>query len=81
MIYSKLNSLHSMHKYTIDQLPSSEHDHTFVKLNVLDQLRALRQFPEVARAAKAGSLQLHGIVYDTKTGEASRLLEEIEVEE
>jgi carbonic anhydrase len=78
---SKLNSLHSMHKYTIDQLPSSEHDHTFVKLNVLDQLRALRQFPEVARAAKAGSLQLHGIVYDTKTGEASRLLEEIEVEE
>ncbi|KAJ6104750.1 carbonic anhydrase [Penicillium sp. IBT 18751x] len=78
---SKLNSLHSMHKHTIDQLPSSEHDHAFVKLNVLDQLRSLRRFPEVARAAKSGNLQLHGIVYDRETGKASRLLEDIEVEE
>lgn len=79
--YSKLDSLHSMHKHTIDQLPSAEHDRAFVKLNVLDQLRSLRRFPEVARAAKTGKLQLHGIVYDTKTGEASRLLEDLEVEE
>ncbi|KAJ5202102.1 carbonic anhydrase [Penicillium cinerascens] len=78
---SKLDSLHSTHKDTIDQLPSTEHDRAFVKLNVLDQLRSLRQFPEVARAAKTGSLQLHGIVYDTKTGEASRLLETLEVDE
>ncbi|KAJ6020953.1 carbonic anhydrase [Penicillium herquei] len=75
---SKLDSLHSTHKDTIDQLPETEHDRTFVKLNVLDQLRSLRQFPEVVDAAKSGSLQLHGIVYDTHTGEASRLVEEPE---
>lgn len=64
------------HKDAIDRLPETEHDRAFVKLNVLDQLRSLRQFPEVVDAAKSGSLQLHGIVYDTHTGEASRLLEE-----
>ncbi|KAJ5710027.1 carbonic anhydrase [Penicillium malachiteum] len=75
---SKLDSLHSANKHTIEQLPEEEHDRTFVKLNVLDQLRSLRQFPEVVDAAKSGSLQLHGIVYDTHTGEASRLVEEPE---
>ncbi|KAJ5760214.1 carbonic anhydrase [Penicillium odoratum] len=75
---SKLDSLHSTHKDTIDRLSEAESDRTFVKLNVLDQLRALRQFPEVVDAANSGSLQLHGIVYDTHTGEGSRLLEDPE---
>ncbi|KAJ5993038.1 carbonic anhydrase [Penicillium sp. IBT 35674x] len=75
---SKLDSLHSSHKDTFDQLPEAESDRAFVKLNVLDQLRSLRQFPEVFEAAKSGSLQIHGIVYDTHTGEATRLLEDPE---
>ncbi|KAJ5689636.1 carbonic anhydrase [Penicillium macrosclerotiorum] len=72
---SKLDALHSQFKGTIDTLPSDERNQAFVELNVLDQLRSLRQFPEVSKAASEGNLQLHGIVYNLKSGKAQRLIE------
>lgn len=71
---SHLNTLYSTFKDTIDQLPVQDRDRTFVELNVLAQLRSLRQYSEVAEAMKTRDLQLHGIVYDAQSGEASRLL-------
>ncbi|KAJ5111617.1 carbonic anhydrase [Penicillium argentinense] len=61
--------------WTVAQVISSEgrRDRAFVEMNVLDQLHSLRKFPEVADATKAGLLQIHGIVYDTKSGQALKL--------
>lgn len=72
---SQLNSLYSTFKGTIDQLPANDRDRAFVELNVLAQLRSLRQYTEIAEAIKSRDLQLHGIVYDIQSGGASRLLE------
>lgn len=52
-----------------------ERDPFFVELNILDQVRALRKFPEVADAIGLGRLHIHGLVYDPKTEKAYRLLE------
>ncbi|KAJ5580262.1 carbonic anhydrase [Penicillium hispanicum] len=72
---NKLDSLHATHKHNIDQLPTTDRDRAFVELNVLEQLRSLRSFAEVASATESGALQLHGLVYDARAGTASRLLE------
>jgi carbonic anhydrase len=73
--YSKLNSLYAAHEEDINQAPVTERDRSFVELNVLDQLRSLRNFTEVIGAIKKGHLQIHGLVYDTKTERAYRMLE------
>lgn len=52
-----------------------ERDRSFVELNILDQLRALRKFPEVTDAIGLGRLHLHGLVYDPETEKGYRLLE------
>lgn len=72
---SQLNTLYSTFKGTIDQLPIQDRDRAFVELNVLAQLDSLRQYTEVAEAMGTRNLQLHGIVYDAQSGEASRLLD------
>lgn len=72
---SKLDSLHAMHQRDIDQLPSVERDRSFVVLNILEQLRSLRKFPEVADAMRRGQLHIHGIVYDPVSGKALSVTE------
>ncbi|KAJ5246851.1 carbonic anhydrase [Penicillium chermesinum] len=72
---SKLDSLHSKHQHNIGDLPAPQRDRVFVELNVLDQLRALKRFPEIATAMKTQALKLHAFVFDRNTGEASRLIE------
>jgi carbonic anhydrase len=53
----------------------SERDRLFVELNILDQIRSLRQFPEVTDAISLGRLHIHGLVYDPETEKACRVLE------
>ncbi|KAJ6140003.1 hypothetical protein N7471_006489 [Penicillium samsonianum] len=72
---SKLNDLYSMHEEDINQLPVWEQDFSFVELNILDQMRSLRKFPEVTDAITLGRLHIHGIVYDSETEKAYQLLE------
>ncbi|KAH8700480.1 carbonic anhydrase [Talaromyces proteolyticus] len=60
----RLNALYATHRHYIDQLPSVKDDRSFVELNILEQLRTLRKFPEVASAMRQGQLHIHGIVYD-----------------
>lgn len=79
--HSNLNPLHSTFKETINHLPVQDRDRTFVELNVLDQLRSLRQCTEVVEAIERRGLQLHGIVYDAQSGQASRLLEGYETKD
>jgi carbonic anhydrase len=71
----KLNSLYAAHEEDINKAPVTERDRSFVELNVLDQLRSLRKLTEVIDAIKKGHLQIHGLVYDTKTERAYRMLE------
>lgn len=52
----------------------SEQDRYFVELNILNQMRSLRKFPEVTDAITLGRLHIHGIVYDLETEKAYRLL-------
>ncbi|KAJ5110365.1 hypothetical protein NUU61_001580 [Penicillium alfredii] len=72
---SKLSALHSAHEEDINQLPALERDRSFVELNILDQLRSLRKFPEVTDAIRLGRLHIHGLVYDSETDKAYRLSE------
>jgi carbonic anhydrase len=48
-----------------------EHLGELTRENVLQQLQHLRTHPVVAARVRAGSLQLHGWVYDIETGEVS----------
>lgn len=64
-----------MHEEDINQLPVWEQDFSFVELNILDQMRSLRKFPEVTDAITLGRLHIHGIVYDSETEKAYQLLE------
>ncbi|KAJ5496423.1 hypothetical protein N7463_008410 [Penicillium fimorum] len=73
---NKLDALYSMHEEDINQLPVQERDRLFVELNVLDQLRSLRKFPEVTDAITLERLHIHGLVYDSETEKARRVLEE-----
>ncbi|OOQ90673.1 carbonate dehydratase [Penicillium brasilianum] len=66
----KLDSLHAKHRHDIDRLPVIERDSAFVELNILEQLRSLRNISEVADATRRGNLDLHGIVYDPTIGRA-----------
>ncbi|KAJ5199665.1 hypothetical protein N7491_009537 [Penicillium cf. griseofulvum] len=72
---SKLNVLHSVHEEDLNQLPVRERDRFFVELNVLDQIRSLRQLSEVTDAITLGRLHIHGLVYDSETEKACRVLE------
>ncbi|KAJ5951849.1 uncharacterized protein N7479_010262 [Penicillium vulpinum] len=71
---SKLNALHSAYEEDINQLPLCERDRSFVELNILDQMRSLRKYPEVTDAITQGRLYIHGLVYDSQTEKISRLL-------
>lgn len=53
----------------------TERDRFFVELNILDQMRSLRKFTEVTDAIEQGRLHIHGLVYDTETEKAYRVLE------
>jgi carbonic anhydrase len=75
---SKLDSLHAKHRHDIDRLPMIERDSAFVELNILEQLRSLRNISEVADATRRGHLDLHGIVYDPTIGRALSLNEAAE---
>ncbi|KAJ5153002.1 carbonic anhydrase [Penicillium canariense] len=72
---SKLDHLHAKHQHDIDQLPAVDRDSAFVELNILDQLRSLRNISEVADATRQGRLDIHGIVYDPTIGKALSLNE------
>ncbi|CAG8395075.1 unnamed protein product [Penicillium salamii] len=71
----RLNSLHSSHENDLSQLPISERDHSFVKINVLDQLRILRTFPEVSDAIDLGNLQIHGMVHDPESNISHQIMD------
>lgn len=63
----------------IDQLPSVECDRSFVELNtysILEQLRSLRKFPEVADAMRRECLYIPGMVYDPVSGQALSVTDE-----
>jgi len=49
-----------------------------VELNVLEQMRSLRVFPQVASAIDGNGLKVHGLVYDRSKNEAVRLQVEVE---
>ncbi|CAG8929329.1 unnamed protein product [Penicillium salamii] len=71
----RLNSLHMSHESDLSQLPISERDRSFVKINVLDQLRILRTFPEVSEAIALGSLHIHGVVHDPERNLSHQIME------
>lgn len=73
---SKLDALHATQRHNADQLSPVERDRSCVELNVLDQLRSLRRYPEVTAAVKRGMLQIHGIVYDAASEKAHLVSEE-----
>lgn len=73
---SKLDALRATQQQNADQLSPRQRDRSCVELNVLEQLRSLRKYPEVAAAMKRGNLQIHGIVYDAASERAHLLSEE-----
>ncbi|KAJ5569148.1 carbonic anhydrase [Penicillium hetheringtonii] len=75
---SKLDSIHAKHHHETDQLPMIERDSAFVELNILEQLRSLRNISEVADATRRGHLDIHGIIYDPTIRRAFSLNEAAE---
>ncbi|KAJ5162238.1 carbonic anhydrase [Penicillium capsulatum] len=73
---SKLEALRATQSPSVDQLSPTQRDRSYVELNVLEQLRSLRKYPEVAGAIKRGKLQIHGIVYDSASEKAHLVSEE-----
>lgn len=51
----------------------AQRNERFVELNVLAQVRALRDSPEIAKGIESWGLKIHGIVYDRRKNEAVRL--------
>ncbi|CAG7974469.1 unnamed protein product [Penicillium salamii] len=74
-VVRRLNSLHMSHGNDLSQLPISERDHSFVRINVLDQLRILRTFPEVSEAIALGNLHIHGVVHDPERNISHQIME------
>lgn len=63
------------HRAELDALPRNERAARLVELNVRDQLLTLARVPVVAAARAAGTLSLHGWVYDLRDGVIKPLLE------
>jgi len=59
-------------------LAGGESDRRFVELNVLAQMQALANVPEVASAMGSRGLKIHGLVYDRSKNKIIRLETESE---
>lgn len=59
-------------------MAGGESDRRFVELNVLAQMQALANVPEVASAMGSRGLKIHGLVYDRSKNKIIRLETESE---
>lgn len=72
-----IRDIKRMYQSELDEIPLPKNrENRLVELNVIEQIRNIANTTTVRRSRKRGaSLKLHGLVYDTATGELNRLIE------